>query len=56
MILAANVFRFLENDSFYKGFYLVHDDGKYVGRFYAKDDDEAIRLFLSGEYEKIMSN
>ena len=54
MKLAVNVFRFLESDSFYKGLYLVHDDGKYVGRFYAENDDEAIKLFLSGEYEKIM--
>ena len=54
MKLAVKVFRFLEKDCFYKRVYIVHDDGKYVGKFVAEDDDEAIRLFMSDEYLKIM--
>lgn len=54
MKLAVKVFRFLERDTFYKRVYIVHDDGKYVGRFFAENDDEAIRLFMSDEYKGIM--
>ena len=49
-ILARRLFHRLERDTFYRGSYIVLNDGNYHARFYADSDADAIRKFQAGEY------
>lgn len=49
-ILARRLFYRLEKDTFYKGRYLVLNDGNYLTHFWADSDDEAIEKFNKGDY------
>lgn len=49
-ILAQYLFHRLERDTFYRGRYIVLNDGNYYAGFYADDDAAAIEYFKEGKY------
>lgn len=50
MKLARKLFVSLEKDNFYKGRYLVLNDGYFVDAFYADDDEKAIEIFMNSNW------
>ena len=49
-ILDRRLFHRLERDTFYKGAYVVLNDGNHYASFYANSDADAILKFRAGDY------